>query len=121
MRRWVLAFGLLWAGCTARQRADVLWLPGRDYDFGEVGQGVPVRTTFRFRNNMRDSLRVEVIRTTCGCTSYEWSGEAVAPGDTGEVVLEYDAFRPGGFRKRAMVFFYGIRRPEYLVIRGEVE
>ncbi len=100
---------------------DIEWLTPRSFDFGYIPQGDPVRTQFQFKNMGKDSIQVELVRTTCGCTSPQWSSKPIAPGAIGVIELEYDAYKFGSFRKRARVFFVDYRRGQRLTIRGEVE
>lgn len=99
---------------------EIKWLTPQSFEFGYIPQGKPVRTAFKFRNIGKDSIQVELVRTTCGCTSPQWPSKAIAPGEVGVIELEYDAYKLGSFRKRARVFFVGYRRGNRLTILGEV-
>lgn len=99
----------------------VEWLTERDHDFGEIRAGKPVSFVFRFKNVSADTLLLQTVRTTCGCTAARYTEEPVAPGKEGEVNIEYDAAQGGSFRKKIRVFFDRQRKPEILWIGGEVD
>ncbi|MBK7937624.1 MAG: DUF1573 domain-containing protein [Lewinellaceae bacterium] len=92
----------------------------QDHDFGEVRSRRPVSFLFTFKNISKDTILLQTVRTTCGCTAARYTEEPVPPGDTGEVNIEYDAEQNGSFRKKIRVFFDRQRKPEILWIEGEV-
>ena len=98
----------------------VEWLTEQDHDFGEIRAGKPVSFPFRFKNISADTLLLQTVRTTCGCTAARYTEGPIAPGMEGEVIIEYDAAQGGSFRKKIRVFFDRQRRAEILWIGGEV-
>ncbi len=91
-----------------------------EHDFGVLEHRKPVKTTFVFKNISDDSIRIDNIRTTCGCTSPIWSNEYVMSGDTSHIVIEYDSQDKGEFYKQIKVFFRKQRKAEKLLIYGDV-
>ncbi len=100
--------------------AVVSWLTEQDHDFGEVTSGKTVRFMFRFKNVTPEPLVLQTVRTTCGCTAAEWTEEPVAPGATGQVLVEFESSQQGAFRKKIRVFFNRQRKPEILWIEGVI-
>jgi hypothetical protein len=98
----------------------VNWLTETDHDFGELRHGATARFVFKFQNTLSGPIVLETVRTTCGCTAAEWTEAPIEPGQTGEVVIEFDANKSGAFRKKITVFFDKQRKPEVLWIEGEV-
>lgn len=98
----------------------VTWLTEQDHDFGEIRAGKPASFVFKFKNTATDTLVLQTVRTTCGCTAARYTEEPIAPGGTGEVAVEYDAAQSGAFSKKIRVFFDKQRKAEILWIRGEV-
>jgi hypothetical protein len=113
----ILAAVLLAA--AAREGSKVEWLEGKEYDFGEVEAGPTHHAIFKFKNVSADTLVIETVRTTCGCTVAEHSLEPVAPGGTGFVDVGYQSDQRKSFHKKIMVFFDRQRKAEILHIRGE--
>lgn len=98
----------------------VEWTKGVEHDFGLIPRGRPVYHAFVFKNISSDTLRVETVRTTCGCTAAEWTESPIAPGAEGKLSIEYDAYKTGRFQKKIRVFFDRQRKAEFLSIEGEV-
>ena len=99
----------------------VAWLTELDHDFGERRQGHPAAFVFKFKNITSDTLLLQTVRTTCGCTAARYTEEPIAPGAAGDITIEYDAYQRGAFSKKIRVFFDKQKKPEILWIRGEVE
>jgi len=98
----------------------VTWLTEQDHDFGELRQGKPATFVFKFKNIAPDTILLQTVRTTCGCTAARYTEDPVAPNETGEIAVEYDAYQSGAFSKKIKVFFDKQKKAETLRIRGEV-
>ncbi|MDO8366609.1 MAG: DUF1573 domain-containing protein, partial [Saprospiraceae bacterium] len=99
----------------------VEWLTERDQDFQHLRQEHPKTFVFRFKNIDKEPIMLQTVRTSCGCTAATWTETPIAPGEIGEVVIEYDAYQRGEFKKKIQVFFDRQRKPEILWIHGEVD
>ncbi len=99
----------------------VEWLTERDHDFQHLRQEHPKTFVFRFKNIDSQPILLQTVRTSCGCTAATWTETPIAPGGTGEIVVEYDAHQRGEFKKKIRVFFDRQRKPEILWIHGEVD
>ncbi|MDZ4680408.1 MAG: DUF1573 domain-containing protein [Saprospiraceae bacterium] len=104
-----------------RIASKVEWLGATEHDFGVLQHRKPSTHEFRFRNTGGEALTVDNVRASCGCTVPEWSYEPVAPDSVGIISVEYDARDLGYFYKKLKVYLHGQRKPELLVIEGEVE
>jgi len=60
------------------------------YDFGKVEQGDQVNHLFRFTNQGERDLRIESVKTSCGCTAAVISSEVIAPGKEGTISATFD-------------------------------
>lgn len=98
----------------------VSWTTETEHDFGVMQQGRPQVFVFQFKNIHSDSILLQTVRTSCGCTAADWSEKPIPPGASGEVRIEYDAYQTGDFDKKIRVFFDLQRKPEILRIRGTV-
>lgn len=98
----------------------ITWLSPVKHDFGEIPAGKPVIVDFRFRNDSPQPVRIELVRTDCGCTAAKYTETSVQPGDTGVVSIVFDAAQGGIFRKKILVFFDGRHKGSVLRIRGAV-
>jgi hypothetical protein len=74
------------------------------HDFGGITEGAAATHTFIFTNDGAVPLKLRSVRPSCGCTAPTFTTDAVAPGETGEIVIVYDSQgRPGPFRKSIQV------------------
>ena len=105
---------------TQTTKPVVEWTTEQEHDFGAMQQGRPQIFVFQFRNIDTDSIVLQTVRTSCGCTAANWTETLIAPGADGEVRIEYDAYQGGDFDKKIRVFFDRQRKPEILRIRGTV-
>lgn len=108
-------------GMSPAPTAPVAWEDGLLYDFGDIEHEKTVNVVFAFRNLGNDSLSIDNVRTSCGCTSPDWAEVAVAPDSIGYIHVEYDAEDLGYFSKWIKVYFNGYRKAERLEIEGYVE
>lgn len=98
----------------------VEWKTEKEHDFGEIKAGSVTRFAFKFKNMDTEPILVETVRTTCGCTAASWTETPVLPGESGEVLIEYDSEKKGSFRKKIKVFFDRQKKAEILFVEGEV-
>lgn len=78
-----------------------------NHDFGEVKEeNGPITYSFQFVNKGTEEVTIREVEASCGCTTPDWSGEAVMPGDTGYVIAQYNPLnRPGKFNKSLTVSY----------------
>ncbi|MBM4256038.1 MAG: DUF1573 domain-containing protein [Deltaproteobacteria bacterium] len=63
---------------------------GTVFDFGKVEQGDQVNHLFRFTNQGGRDLRIEAVKTSCGCTAAVISSEVTTPGSEGTISATFD-------------------------------
>jgi uncharacterized protein (DUF58 family) len=62
----------------------------KEHDFGTVEEGEVVEHTFTFTNTGEAPLIVSDASASCGCTVPTWTKEAIAPGETGEMLVKFN-------------------------------
>lgn len=82
-------------GRSSLGRGPVIQFDHTEHDFGEADAGEDVTHVFHFRNVEDEVLRIEKVRTSCGCTGALVSEKDAAPGGTGEIEAR---FRTRGYR-----------------------
>jgi len=87
--------------------ADVLLLKQPGYDFGKIQQGRPVTHLFEIVNTGTQPIRLENVTATCGCTTPEWSREAIAPGASATIRVGYNSAAEGPFQKTVAITYNG--------------
>lgn len=78
-----------------------------EHDFGKIAQGKPVFYNFAVKNESISAIKIDNVTASCGCTTPEWSREAVEPGATAYIKVGYNAAADGAFDKFIMVTYNG--------------
>ena len=63
------------------------------YDFGEIFQGEKVLHVFEFVNEGDETLNIDRVRSSCGCTAALVSEKIIPPGGKGELQANFDSTR----------------------------
>lgn len=117
----LLPLALFASVAGAQTPSGTIVFDATEHDFEQVDEGDQARHVFTFRNEGQAPLRVTNVRPSCGCTTPEWTKEAVAPGATGTITVVYDSEgRPGPFRKSILVQTDGDPDQLTLHIQGHV-
>ncbi|WP_026473635.1 DUF1573 domain-containing protein [Alkaliflexus imshenetskii] len=92
------------------------------HDFGDVQEdGGVVAYTFEFTNTGRVPLVIHNVRSSCGCTTPEWTRTPIQPGGKGTLKASFDPRnRPGNFNKTITVTSNAETANETLRIIGRV-
>lgn len=91
------------------------------HDFGSIPQSVPASYTFVVKNTGKSPLIITNASASCGCTTPEWTKEAIAPGKSGFVKATYNAASPGPFMKTVTVSSNASRDMVTLTLKGDVK
>lgn len=90
------------------------------HDFGLVKEGDKATKVFDFKNTGLDSLQLENVRASCGCTVPNWPKNTFATNDQGEIKVTYNSSgRVGPFYKVITITTMEFEKVE-LVIKGVV-
>jgi len=65
-------------------------------------------------------LIIQVVETSCGCTTPKWTTQPIQGGESGEIRMTYDAKYPGHFNKTITVYANVENSPVKLSISGQV-
>ena len=85
---FVLFFLVISATVLLGEKAPQIKFGHESWDFGRVNQGEILTHVFPFSNEGDDTLLINRVRTSCGCTAALVSEEKVAPGKTGEIKVD---------------------------------
>src|SRR5687767_9105984 len=123
-RFYLLTLLLVTAGFTTfaqkvvKAPTEALSVKETTFDFGKIPQGRPVTHNFEVINKGNKPLMIENVEASCGCTTPEWSQEAIAPGASSLIKVGFNASSEGKFRKNITIH-YG-EQVKGLIISGEV-
>jgi hypothetical protein len=63
------------------------------FNFGEIFQGEKVPHVFEFTNQGDEVLKIDRVRSSCGCTAVLVSEKNIPPGGKGELKANFDSAR----------------------------
>jgi hypothetical protein len=116
-----LSAGCYAQGVSATSNAvkDLLVLNETSFDFGKIQQSRPVTHEFQIRNESNDTLKLDNVQASCGCTTPVWKKEPVKPGGNTTVNVGYNAASEGPFEKLVTIY-YNAGQTKTLTIKGNV-
>jgi hypothetical protein len=91
-----LLFLSLLAGLAAGGGAPKITFKETTWDFGKVKQGEAAVHEFVFTNEGNDTLTIEKVSTSCGCTAALVSDRSIPPGKSGKIEVKFDTRGYGG-------------------------
>ena len=100
--------------------AEILGMKETSFDFGRIPQGKPVTHVFEVTNTGNDSLKIENVQASCGCTTPEWEREKVqAAGEKTKINVGFNAASEGPFTKTITITYNGSKSKQ-ITIKGDV-
>ncbi len=92
------------------------------HNFGSFSEKLGrVSCSFSFVNTGDAPLIITRVTASCGCTHPEFPMQPIAPGDSGQIKVTYNAVgRPGGFNKNVTVYANTDPERTILQIKGTV-
>ena len=97
----------------------VLKFTNDNYNMGNITYGKPTEFVVTIENISADSVTLNNVQVSCGCTTPKFQANAViAPGQKTEITLGFNGASMGNFTKNATIFlsdnlvktvhFYGV-------------
>jgi hypothetical protein len=91
-----------------------------EHDFGNIEQGSKAEVAFTFTNTGKDTLVINNVHTSCGCTVPDWTREPVMKKKSGVVNVSYNTRALGSFNKTITVYSNASNSEVTLKIKGTV-
>jgi uncharacterized membrane-anchored protein len=98
---------------------ELLVLKETAFDFGKIQQGRPVTHDFEIMNMAADTLKLEDVRASCGCTTPVWKRDPIAPGSGTKITVGFNAGSEGPFEKNVTINYNG-GQTKSIIIKGVV-
>ncbi|MES1216828.1 MAG: DUF1573 domain-containing protein [Bacteroidota bacterium] len=98
---------------------DVLRLKETEFDFTKIPQGKPVFHYFEITNTGKETIKLDNVQASCGCTTPEWSHDPILPGTTAQIKIGYNAASEGTFEKFITITYNG-NQSKQIKIKGVV-
>ena len=92
----VLVCGTAESACAQDWQNQVF--PERVFDFGTVARGTKIRHTFQIINNQDFDIRIEDVRTKCGCTDVRVGARDIPPKTKTVVEAVIDTTKFNGYK-----------------------
>ena len=93
MRTLFILIALFMSASGVGFAAPVMKVDQPKFDFGEVYQGDKVPHVFTFSNEGDVALKIDRVRSSCGCTAVLLSEKTIPPGGSGEIRANFDSAR----------------------------
>ena len=98
---------------------EVLEIKEMEHDFGKIPQNKPVYYYFEIVNKGMLPLKLDDVHASCGCTTPEWSRDAIPAGGSQKIKVGYNAASEGSFDKFITITYNG-NATKQIKIRGFV-
>ena len=104
----------------AQKKGQELWFEEYVHDYEQILKGSDGSWTFIFKNVGQESIVINRVRSTCGCTVPAWPREPIEPGTEGKITVKYNTAQTGTFLKSLFVYSTAANSPVKLQIKGKV-
>ncbi|MCS6790697.1 MAG: DUF1573 domain-containing protein [Bacteroidia bacterium] len=107
--RYALWVGLLTGFAFAQKKGEkptnLIQFSATEHNFGKIKEEDRTASTrFTFKNISKEPVRIIDVKTSCGCTTPNWSKEPIPAGKEGFIEAQYSTWgRPGEFIKSLTV------------------
>ena len=121
MKKLFSTIAVVFAFVATVQAQGVLKINKEVHDFGKITEGPLATYNFEVTNTGTAPIVITNAMASCGCTTPEWSKDAIAPGGKSVIKVGYNTSgRPGAFTKTITVTSTGENSTVILTIKGEV-
>ncbi len=91
------------------------------FDFGEVSEGEVVAHTYTFKNTGNEPLIISRAKGSCGCTVPKYTTDPIGPGESGEMVVEFNTTGKRGKKSQKVTITANTTPPQtFIYIEGNV-
>jgi hypothetical protein len=92
------------------------------HDFGTILEGERVVCYFDYENQGEESLVIQSVEASCGCTTPDWSSEPLAPGEKKSLQIVFDATGRSGAQLKLVTVISNASNPRVqLTLRADVK
>jgi len=121
MKKLFSTIAVVFAFVASVQAQGVLKFNKEVHDFGKVSEGPLATYSFEVTNTGTAPVVISNAAASCGCTTPEWSKDAIMPGAKSVIKVGYNTSgRPGAFTKTITVTSNAENATVILTIKGEV-
>ncbi len=92
----------------------------QEYDFDTLYTQEEAEIYFVYENLGNKDLKINNVRSSCGCTIPSWNVSPLAPSERDSFKVTYNIENKGYFIKEVMVYSNSITSPDRLIVKGYV-
>lgn len=111
------------AFAQTKEKTAVFSFAEKSFDFGDVKEGAMVSHTFTYKNTGNDTLRIDNIVSSCGCTVVNSYQKTVAPGKSSSITIDFNSAGKMGVINKTVTILSNAKSEEpaeFLKIRVNV-
>jgi hypothetical protein len=117
----IYLFVFLFIASTNGNSQPIMVVQPDTIDFGQVEYASEQSRTALIYNTGNEPLLISNVTSSCGCTVPTWTQEPINPEDSSEIVVRYNTYSMGPFKKTVTVYSNdSIRSPKRIPVIGEV-
>ena len=121
MKKLLSTIAVVFALAVSVQAQGVLKFNKEVHDFGKLSEGPLATYNFEVTNTGTAPVVISNAMASCGCTTPEFSKDAIMPGGKSVIKVGYNTSgRPGSFTKTITVTSNAENSSVILTIKGEV-
>jgi len=91
------------------------------YDFGTLTEGEIFDGVFKVTNTGKTDLIITEVKPSCGCTTPDWTKDAIKPGESGEIKFSFNSNGRVGVQNKSITIKSNAERvTEVIRIKGTV-
>lgn len=90
----LILLGIIFASSVFAQTATkgaIMTFETTSHDFGDVKTGTKVSYTFKYKNTGTDTLKIDNVVSSCGCTVPKEYAKVVPPGGSATIEVQFDS------------------------------
>jgi archaellum component FlaG (FlaF/FlaG flagellin family) len=92
------------------------------HNYGIIEYNSNGNCQFIIKNTGAETLTINNIKTSCGCTITDIQQKDIKAGDSSQLTIRYDTKRPGAINKKIIIYSNDIKTPEKeIFIKGYVK
>jgi hypothetical protein len=89
-------------------------------DYGTIEKGSDGKRIFKFTNTGKSPLKIEKVKSSCGCTIPSYPKEEIMPGESNVIEVKYNTNRVGRFSKSISIYTNASTPRTVIRIKGNV-
>ncbi|MEC7549187.1 MAG: DUF1573 domain-containing protein [Bacteroidota bacterium] len=119
-KNFLLLFFLVYSVFSLGQNSAYITFDSLTINYGKILQGDNGTVDFKFTNTGDRDLKINKVRSSCGCTIPKKPDSLIAPGVSDLIKVNYDTERIGIINKTIIVNSNAANETVILKITGEV-